>query len=229
MEGDVIGNFFGGFDMSGVVDKIYFFVGIFLLCFVLGAIIFAFLIVRRRNKKSKNNKKVGWWQEVSGTESMEPTHMDEVEEIVIPGTTLRVFYCRKRDLWLPRFNRGISKDLFYVLLTPQQQMVNFTIKPPTKNNGAEIDHDDNTDMLWAAENTREFIKRNYRDKSEKWWKAYQGVITTAIFIFIMTFSMVIIIYFMRGIVTDLGQVAATISSALETSCRNAATSGVVPV
>jgi len=82
-------------------------------------------------------------------------------------------------------------------------------------------------MLWAAENTREFIKRNYKDKSIKWWQAYQGAITTAIYIVILTFSFVVIIYMMRGIVKDLGVVSGTIAEAVKTSCSNAFDSGVV--
>lgn len=154
--------------------------------------------------------------------------MDEAEEIIIPGTILRVFYVRKKDLWLPRFNKGITKDLFYVAMAPNRRMVNFTLeslKDGLKEAKLELDH---TDMLWAAENTREFIKRNYKDKSIKWWVAYQGVITTAIHILIMTFSFIIIIYFLRGIVTDIGGVASTLSQTLETSCQRAFDSGVVP-
>ena len=218
---------FGSFDMSAILSQIYFYVGLFFLCAIVGGIITIAIVLKRQKSKNQETKKIGWWVEVSGTERMEPSRMDEVEEIVIPGTVLRVFYCKKRDLWLPRFSRGVSKDLFYVLITPTQQMVNFTLKSLSSDlKEANLDYD-HTDMLWAAENTREFIKRNYRDKSVKWWQAYQGVITTAIYLLIMTFSMVMIIYFMRGIVQDLGEVAATISQAVKTSCANAATSGVI--
>jgi hypothetical protein len=223
-----ISNIFSGFDMSVIISKIYFFVGLFFLLLIIGGIIGGIILVRTRNKRQRDVKNIGWWEEVSGTERMEPAQMDKVEEIIIPGTTLRVFYCKKKDLWLPRFNKGITKDLFYVLRTSGGKMVNFTLKSLGKDlREADLDHDD-TDMTWAAENTREYIKRNYRDKSVKWWQAYQGVITTAIYILIMTFSMVIIIYFMRGIVDDLGRVASTIAEAVKTSCANAATSGVTP-
>lgn len=218
---------FSSFDLSLIISRIYFFVGLFFLLLIVGGIVAGIWFVRSKDKKQKDTKNVGWWVEVSGAERMEPTRMDKVEEIIIPGTTLRVFYCKKRDLWLPRFNKGITKDLFYVLITPTGKMVNFTLRSLGKDlREADLDHD-NTDMMWAAENTREFIKRNYRDKSVKWWQAYQGVITTAVYILIMTFSMVIIIYFMRGIVEDIGQVANTMAEAVKTSCANAATSGVI--
>ncbi len=224
--GDIFGSF-GGFSFSAIIEKVYFFVGLFFLFAIIGGVIIAFFSLKSRKGAQKDMKKVGWWQEVSGTESMEPSRMDDVEEIVIPGTPLRVFYCKKRDLWLPRFARGVSKDLFYVLLTPTQQMVNFTLKGLTadlKEAKLEYDH---TDMLWAAENTREFIKRNYKDKSVKWWQAYQGVITTAAYILIMTFSFVIILYFMRGLMQDINQSAGIMAEAVKTACANSATSGVI--
>ncbi len=225
--GDIFGSL-GGFNLSWVVEKVYFFAGIFLLFAIIGGLVIAFFSLKSKKGKQKDIKKVGWWQEVTGTESMEPGRMDEVEEIVIPGTPLRVFYCKKRDLWLPRFARGVSKDLFYVLLTPTQQMVNFTLKSLTSDlKQANLDYD-HTDMLWAAENAREFIKRNYKDKSVKWWQLYQNTIATASLILVITFSFLLIIYFMRGMAQDLGTVAAVINEAVKTSCANAATSGVSP-
>lgn len=224
--GDIFGSL-SGFNLSWIVEKVYFFLGLFFLCAIIGGIIITLFYLKTKKGKEKDCKKVGWWQEVSGTESMEPSRMDDVEEIVIPGTSLRVFYCEKRDLWLPRFARGVSKDLFYVLLTPTQQMVNFTLKSLSSDlKEAKLEYD-HTDMLWAAENTREFIKRNYRDKSIKWWQLYQNTIAVAALMLIFTFSFLLILYFMRGMMQDIGGVAATISEAVKTSCANAATSGVV--
>ena len=223
-----IGNFFTSFNFSGIIDKVYFFVGIFLLLVIIGAIIGFMWFLRTKKKKDAEVINIGWWKEVTGTERIEPGKMDQVEEIVIPGTTLRIFYCKKRDLWLPRFSKGVKSDLYYVLLTPSQQMVNFTLMSLTEDlKKAKLDYD-HTDMIWAAENSREFIKRNYKDKSVKWWQAYQGVITTAIYLMVMTFSFVIIIYFMKGIVEDIGSVANTMKSAVEVACQNSATSGVTP-
>lgn len=225
--GDVFGSL-GGFNMSVIVEKAYFFLGLFFLFAIAGGLIIAFFSLKSKKGASKDMNKVGWWQEVTGTESMEPSSMDEVEEIVIPGTTLRVFYCKKRDLWLPRFSRGVSKNLYYVLLTPTQQMVNFTLKSLTsdlKQANLEYDH---TDMLWAAENTREFIKRNYRDKSVKWWQLYQNTIAIAGLLIIFTFCFLLILYFMRGITQDIGSIATTTSEAVKFACSNAATSGVTP-
>ncbi len=221
-----VGDFLGGFDTSVLIDKVYFLVGIVLFAIIIGAIIMGFFILRRKKKTDRATMKIGWWTEVAGTNQMEPTTMDEVVEVVIPGTTLRVFYCKKRDLWLPRFSRGVTAKLFYVLMTPTQQMRNFTLKKPQKDGQAELDVD-HTDMQWAAENTREYIKTHYKDKSIKWWQAYQGAITVAIYILILTFSLVIILYFLRGVVQDIGAVANSLADAVDRISQNTATSGVV--
>lgn len=223
-----IPNILDSFNPSIIVDKIYFYAGFFLLFAAMGALFFGMWYIKTKHKRAKNSQKVTWWVEVTGKKIMEPSRTDDIEEIILPGTILRLFYCKKRDLWLPRFSRGITKDLFFVGLTPTQQMVNFTIKGISEDlKNAELDYD-HTDMIWAAENTREFVKRNYKDKSVKWWQMYQGVITTAAYILIMTFSLVIIIYFMRGIVEDMGSLLGTIESVLENSCARAVTSGVAP-
>lgn len=215
----------GSIDFGFIIDKIYSYVGIFLLLLVLGGLIGAFFVMKRKGKEKQGKFKIGWWHEIG--ERMEPSKMDEVSEIVIPGTTLRIFFNEKKDLWIPRFTRGISANLYYVLLTPTNQMVNFTIpslSKDLKNANLEYDH---TDMLWAAENSREYIKRNYKDKATKWWQLYQNTIATAAIIVIITFSFVIIIYFMKGIVEEMGNVAAQLGEYSLKACQNAQTSGVV--
>lgn len=214
------------FDISTIVNQIYFYAGIFLLMAAMGALFFGMWHIKNKHKRTESASKVTWWVEVTGKKIMEPSRTDEVEEIILPGTVLRLFYCKARDLWLPRFSRGINKDLFFVGLTPTQQMVNFTIKGISEDlKNAELDYD-HTDMIWAAENTREFVKRNYKDKSVKWWQLYQSVITTAAYILIMTFSLVIIIYFMKGIVDQMASLLGAIENVLQNSCARTVTSGV---
>lgn len=216
---------FGGFDMSIVLSKLYYFAGIIFLAVIIGIGLGVIYYIYKRKNDPQETKKIGWWNDING--HMQPGKMDEAEEIVIPGTTLRVFYVKARDLWLPRFNRGVSENLYYVMITPTGQMVNFTLQSLTdslKEASLEYDH---TDMLWAAENTREFIKRNYKDKSIKWWQLYQGVLTNAAYIVLITFSMAIIIYFLRGVVGDIGAVADTLGNILKETEAARRTSGVV--
>jgi len=223
---DITGGFLpSSFNSGAIVDKIYSFLGVFLLLVALGGIVTAFVIIKKKGKNKGNGFKIGWWYEVGGR--MEPSTMDEVEEIIIPGTVLRIFHNKKKDLWIPRFTRGISKNLFYVLLTPTNQMVNFTIPSLSQDlKIAKLEYD-HTDMLWAAENAREYIKRNYKDKAVKWWQLYQTTIATAVLLAMMTFCFILIIYFMRGLMADMGDIAKTLGSKALEACANARTSGVV--
>ena len=47
------------------------------------------------------------------------------------------------------------------------------INEETKEAGLEYDH---TDMRYALTNLLALIKRNYRDKSQPWWREYKDVI-----------------------------------------------------
>ncbi len=199
------------FNIGDLADKLLV-IGMVILIILIVATIVFFLLKAKQNKKTPKIQ-IGWWEEVHG--NLIPTAMNTAKEIIIPGTRLRVFYIKSKDMWLPRFTRGITKDLFYIAITPKRELINFTltsIGEDMEKAGLKYDH---TDMIWASENLREFIKRNYRDKSEKWWKAYQGVITTAIYIILLTFSFVIIIYFMRQIVGDMGDLLGDIATLIK--------------
>ena len=225
MAGIDLADFGLNFNVGNIVDKILSLFMILIIVAIVGAIVF-FLMKQKKDKKTPM-KKIGWWEEVQG--KLIPTDMDKAKEIIIPGTRLRVFYIKSKDMWLPRFTRGLTKDLFYIAITPKREIVNFTLTSISEDMakaGLEYDH---TDMIWASENLREFIKRNYRDKSTPWWKVYQGVITTAIYIIILTFSFVIILYFMRQIVGDMSGVLSGIERLLDRmNACNPQGSGIAP-
>ena len=218
-----------GFSISGIgslFETLLTWIGILVLIIFVAGMVFV-AMKWKKDKKDPAKKQIGWWEEIQGR--LIPTTMDDAKEIIIPGTRLRVLYIKSKDMWLPRFTRGITKDLFYVALTPKREMVNFSLKSISKDMAeAGLDYD-HTDMIWASENLREFIKRNYRDKSTPWWKEYQGVITTAIYIIILTFSFVIILYFMKEMVGEMSNILAGIDNLLAkmNSC-NPQGSGIAP-
>lgn len=199
-------------NFGGIIDNVSA-IGL-LIGIVIFVFIFGFLIFTRGKKKKKGIfKQIQWWEEVNGR--LIPVRMENAEEITIPGTSLKLFHIKSTDTWLPRFPRGVTPALFFVAITPTKELVNFTLKSISqdmKEAGLEYDH---TDMRWAAENLREFVKRNYKDKSVPWWKEYSGIISTAIFIVIMTVSFLAIIYFLRGVVQDIGGISSALSTAVE--------------
>ena len=166
MAGIDLGDFgLGDINVGPIIDKILTFVGLIVFILIVSAIAYYFLKKKKENQNS-SVKRIGWWEEVQ--DKLIPVSTDDAKEIIIPGTRLRVFYVKSKDMWLPRFARGLTKDLFYVAITQKREMVNFTLKTLSsdmKEAGLEYDH---TVMIWASENLREFIKRNYRDKATPW-------------------------------------------------------------
>ncbi len=154
-----------------------------------------------------------WFEEIGDVPML--IRIDKAEEIGVPGTNLKLFHIKSSNSWLPRFTRGITPTMFFIMVTKNKELVNFTLRGIEKDLAEAKLSYDHTDMRWAAENMREFVKRNYKDKAVKWWKEYAGVITTAIYILIMTFSFVIILFFLRGVVEDIGTVASSMNTAID--------------
>jgi len=198
---------------------------VLVIVLILGVAVIYFGFRYRAKNKQGIMKQIHWWEEVGG--KMVKIRIDKATELSIPGTSLKLFYIKDKDLWLPRFTRGVSPMEFYVALTPNKEIVNFSllgIGESLRAAGLDYDH---TDMRWAAENLREFVKRNYRDKATPWWKEYAGVITTAIYILVMTFSFVIILFFLQGVIEDIGVVANSVGGFVDKLNACVPTSGVV--
>lgn len=217
-------SFLSSIDVKALFGTIFNFVAMIIIALLVGGMVFMYFR-RKKTKKSGVHKDIRWWEEISG--QLIPIRVDKAIEIIIPGTNLRVFYVKDKNMWLPRFTRGVTANTFFVALTKNKEIVNFTLKTIDECKSKADLSFDHTDMRWASENLREFVKRNYKDKATTWWKEYSGIIGVAIFIIIMTISLVTIIYFMRGIVTDIGGVASTLTHAMENINSCAPTSGVI--
>lgn len=224
-DGGILSDFgLGNFDVTGLISSTGKLVAIFVILLVAGAVGF-YLYKKKEKVKNRSTKKIVWWEDVN--DILKRVGQDEAEEIIIPNTSLRVFYIKSKDMWLPRFTSGVDLDMFFVALSKGRELVNFVLGSLEKHLAKANIKIDHTDMRWAAENTREFIKRNYRDKSVKWWKEYKDTIQIAIFIVLMTFSMIAIIYFMGGLVDKIGAIEDQISAQLNNLVAQSKTSGVV--
>ena len=184
----------------------------------------------KKSNKSKIFKKIDWWEELPNRGLTRAGVVESVEELTVPGTNLKLFYGKNRDLYLPRFTRGIDHDTYFVGLTQNKEIINFNLKSFTDDlSKAELDYD-HTDTKWAAENLREFVKRNYKDKSIPWWKEYKDLISTVVHIMINTFAIAVILYFVGGIVRDIAPIAARLTETaevLQKLCANPG-SGITP-
>lgn len=216
-------NILSGMNIGGLVNNFLIIIIVSVIALIIGGI--AFFLMKKKKEMKVPKQIICWWEETANSQI--PLDQDEAVEVVHPGTRLRAFYIKKKDMWLPRFTRSVKPGLFYVTITPQRELVNWI---PTKLSedmvkmGLKYDH---TDMLWQSENLREFIKRNYRDKSIKWWQAYQQVIATVIFLIFLTICMAVVLYMMRGIVGDIGGIAGQLSETIKGMEACKPTSGLI--
>jgi len=217
-------DFFSSLNFSGMFFSVINVVMIVIIAVIVG--LFVFMYFRwKKNKRAGVDQEIYWWEEIQGY--MRLIRKDKAQEIIIPGTNLRLFYIKDKNMWLPRFANAVKQGVFFVTITKNKEIINWTPKSIDKELAKTNLSFDNTDMRWAAENLREFVKRNYKDKAEKWWKEYAGVISLAIFIVLMTISLVTIIYFMRGIVQDMGAIGSSLASAIDKINACSPGSGIV--
>jgi len=180
---------FGDFDISsalGTAGK--WILLIFLFILVGGIFYFVFYL---KKKKKRYNKKIFWFEEVH--DNMIPIGEDLACELIIPGTNINVFYIKKKDMYLPRPVKRMGKDAYWFAIRNNREIVNFAMKNINKEmTEANLEYD-HTDMRYALTNLKELIKRNYRDKSQPWWREFKDVIGLIVLIFVLTLSFIFII------------------------------------
>lgn len=193
-------DFLKDFDFSGVLSGVGLFLLVLFLLFVVGGGLL--LILYKFKERGLYNKKLHFFEEITGV--MQPTEDFKAMELIVPGTSIRVFYIKEKDLYMPRGTKKMGKDSYWYAVLNNREIVNFTMTNLNKElKEANLDYD-HTDVRYAYENLREIIKRNYKDKSTKWWKEYKDVIVNVIYIFVLTLSFIFIISKLGDVVDKIG-------------------------
>ena len=188
------------FDISGLMSGIGQFLLLIGLFIVVGGIFF--LVYYLKNKKKSYNKKIFWFEEVHG--SIIPIGEDVARELVIPGSNICVFYIKEKDMYLPRPVKRMGKDAYWFVVKNNREIVNFTMKNINEEmTEANLDYD-HTDQRYALTNLKALIQRNYRDKSQPWWREYKDVIGLVVLIFVLTLSFIFIISKVGGLIDKAG-------------------------
>ena len=184
----------------GYVPK---FIGLLILFGITG-IIFFVVLNKKRNKQKFCNKL--YWFEALGEKTLpkNTNNMDLASEITIPGTNLKVFYIKSKDMYLPRPTRRMGENAYWLGITKNNEVINFdltNINKVRQEAGLDMDH---TDQRGANEYLRELIQRNYRDKALPWWREYKELIATVVLIFVFSLAMIFIIGKLGGVVDKIG-------------------------
>lgn len=187
-------------DVGSIMGMVGQIVGIIIL-FGISAIILFFVLKSFKNKKYFN-KKIFWFEEVHG--EMIPVGDDIAKELTIPGTNIKVFYIKKKDMYMPRLTIRMGKNAYWLCIKNNREIVNFKMKDlnvEMKEAGLDFDH---TDMRYAMANLEELIKRNYRDKAIPWWREYKEIIALIILVFVMTMSFIFILMQVGKLINQVG-------------------------
>lgn len=223
--GDILGLSKTGvnIDFSNILSGVGQFLVIFFLFLLVGGIFF--LVYYLKKRKKNYNKKIFWFEEVNGAPV--PVGENNACELIIPGTNINVFYIKEKDMYLPRPVKRMGKDAYWYMIKNNREIVNFTLKnmnEEMKEANLDFDH---TDMRYALTNLKELIKRNYRDKSQPWWREYKEVISLVILIFVLTLSFIFIISKVGSLIDKVGVLIDHADTIINTAATKTATSGVI--
>ena len=211
--------FLNNLDLSGVLKGVGNLALLLILIFIIGGGLASFIYFKKR--KNLYDQKLHFFEEVSG--QMIPIEDLNAMELIIPGTSIKVFYVKSKDLYMPRGTKKMGKKSYWYAIRNNREIVNFIMKNLNKDMieaGLDYDH---TDMRYAYANLKEIIKRNYRDKATKWWKEYANVIAVVVFVFVLTISFWFLLGKIGGILDKIPALLDRIASLEQAT----ATSGVI--
>ncbi len=189
----------GDFDISAILSGVGQFILLIGLFILTGVILW--LVYYVRNKKKKYDKKIFWFEEVH--KEMVPIGEDSACELTIPGTNITVFYIKSKDMYLPRPVKRMGKDAYWFAIKNNREIVNFVMKNINDLGEGEIEFD-HTDQRYALTNLKALIQRNYRDKSQPWWREFKDIIGLVVLIFVLTLSFIFIISKVGGLIDQVG-------------------------
>lgn len=164
-----------GSNFSGSATTIMVIVGIVLVLVIAGIITFSYYSKKRN--KSLFQYRINIFKDING--SPQPIQDDKAMEVYVQDSNVSLFYLKARKIYIakPTLSMGKEGNGFWYNILPNGEWVNFDMKSDSKSPtfaGANYDH---RDTRYAYINLKEIIKRNYKDKSVKWWKEHSALIT----------------------------------------------------
>jgi hypothetical protein len=166
-------------NMDNITKGLSQFALLFLVIIVVG--LFVFIIFKTTNKRKIWKIKIHCFEEINN--QFVPTDDDIAMEVTIPNTSIKVFYLKKRKIYLPRGIRQMGKNHYWYGIRRNREWVNFSLTNLNKEmKELNIDYD-HTDMLNMNTFLKKLIERNY--KKTKWWQEYKNEIAVAILVILV--------------------------------------------
>lgn len=182
---------------------------IFAVLIIVGGFTFAYYF--KKNKKKQYKYKIHIFRDTLGKPT--PIGDDVAKEVFIPNSNVSLIYLKNSKLYLPRPTLSMGTNQFWYNILPNGEWVNYDItmdKGGAQFAEANLDH---RDTRYAYINLKEIIKRNYGNKSIKWWKEYAPLITFIVVSFVFILGCWILLSRIGKLIGQLGPIAENMASA----------------
>lgn len=198
------------------------------IIFILMAILVTIGAFMWANRKAYN-KKIHIFEEINGQSS--PAGEDLAREIILPHTSIRAFYLKRRKIFLPRPSIQSGKNHYWYFIRNDGEWVNIGMANLNKELtelGIKFDH---TDMRMANASLKKLVERSY--KKLNWLKEYAPYIGFGILILMLGVAGYMIfaeagknLGMMSGLGESLEQISNSVDSKLSSLDNICSTSGV---
>lgn len=218
-----------GFNWSGVGNiAVIVFIAVVVLI-VAGGI--AFFYYSKKLKKTLFKNKIPIFVTIHGKHTR--VAMDYAKELFIPDSNISLFFLKNKKIYIARPTRAMAKDEFWYAISENGEWVNFDLSSDPEDNTLAQANYDHRDTRYAYVNLKDIIKRNYSDKSIKWWKEYSPLITFIICSFIFIGGCWILLARIGKLVEMLGPITKQMADAAVSMSNSVQTaqnlnSGIVP-
>lgn len=212
------------FGSAGIIILII--LGVFLIVAVVGVITFNYYY--KKKQKLQFSEKIHIFKEVHG--EPQPIDDDVAMEVYVQDTNVSLYYLKKRKLYIARPTLSMGKSSYWFNILPNGEWVNFALKGSKDGTTFAEANYDHRDTRYAYINLREIIKRNYKDKSTKWWKEYSPLITFVVVSFIFLIGCWVLLAKIGNVAKTLGPVAQAmqvVTENLKTVSSTCQSSGMV--
>ncbi len=173
-----------GVDLSGVGTTILFIFLGFLVLIIAGVI--TFIYYSKKIKKNLFKYKIPIFTTLHNKHTR--VGIDDAKELFIPDSNISLFFLKNKKIYIARPTRSMGKDEFWYSISENGEWVNFDLSTDPEKNTLATANYDHRDTRYAYVNLKDIIKRNYKDKSVKWWKEYSQLITFIVVSFIFVGS-----------------------------------------
>lgn len=207
----VKGDIFGKINLASIGSVAFWGFIIFVVVILVGVITF-FYYSKKLNKIAFKNQ-IPIFQNINGKHQR--IGIDWAKEVFIPDSNVSLFYLRNKKIYIARPTRAMGRDEFWYSISENGEWVNFDLSIDPEKDTLALASYDHRDTRYAYINLKDIIKRNYKDKSIKWWKEYSHIITFIVVAFIFIGACWIILSRTGKLITALGPIAKDMKDASE--------------